>query len=47
MVPQGAHVYEAAAAGEPLTYFGYCGYEQSGIDRSPASTARSRHGPIE
>lgn len=35
---QGAQVYEAAAAGRPLTYFGYCGYEQSGMERSAAVT---------
>ena len=35
---QGAQVYEAAAAGGPLTYFGYCGYEQSGMERSAAVT---------
>ena len=31
-------VYEAAADGGPLTYFGYSGYEQSGMERSAAVT---------
>ena len=44
---QGAQVYEVAAAGGPLMYFGYSGYEQSGMERSAAVTVNvfSRHLP--